>query len=247
MYMFSLPLHPNKNKIVEYHFRKSEGREKLDSREPSVRVSRNSSNKEVETEPVSSNVVRNSSRDYFKNFDIEKFYTKMDVSLQTSLENENYVFEQCPSIILTSDFRSGLNSSSPISSKLSTTFVKTNSSPRVSPRLTPEFVFSSDKLTTELHSQVEEKNLDRVLQLLLDPVNGINYRDQQGVTPLHVALRADDQRLAEVLLLHGADPNITDSKLRTSLHYAGLHASYDMMEVLLKYNADYTAKDSTFI
>ena len=62
-----------------------------------------------------------------------------------------------------------------------------------------------------------------------------------------VALRADDQRLAEVLLLHGADPNITDSKLRTSLHYAGLHASYDMMEVLLKYNADYTAKDSTFI
>ena len=87
-----------------------------------------------------------------------------------------------------------------------------------------------------------ESNLDRVLQLLLDPVNGINYRDEQGVTPLHVALRAGDQRMAEVLLLHGADPNITDSQLRTGLHYAALHDSYDMMEVVLKYTVDIFAK-----
>ena len=80
------------------------------------------------------------------------------------------------------------------------------------------------------------------MQLLLDPVNGINYRDEAGVTPLHVALRTDDQRLAEILLLHGADPNMTDSQLRTSIHYAGLHCTYDIIDLLLKFSVDFTAK-----
>ena len=120
------------------------------------------------------------------------------------------------------------------------TFLKTNSS---SPRLTPEFVFSEDRVTTELHRQVKEQNVERVLELVQDPGNGINYRDQEGETPLQVAVRGGDKRLAEILLQHGADPNMTDSQLRTSLHYAGLYGDLNIIEVLLKYNLDYSCKE----
>ena len=85
--------------------------------------------------------------------------------------------------------------------------------------------------------------LERVLELVQDPGNGINYRDQEGETPLQVAVRGGDMRLAEILLQHGADPNMTDSQLRTSLHYAGLYGDLNIIEVLLKYNPDYCCKE----
>ena len=235
-----LAFDPCKNKIVESHFRKSEEREKPALSERSVKVLMSPCNDKVVEDEQNSRRIRNSSRDYFKNFDVEKFFTNMDGSGgSSSLENGRSV-ELCPSLVS----RSGLSCLSPASAKFSPSIVKTSSTlSQASPRLTPEFVFACDKLTTELHSRVEEGNLDRVLQLLLDPVNGINYRDQRGVTPLHVAVRANNPRLVEILLLHGADPDMTDSHLRTSLHYAGLQASGEMMDVLLKFSVDYTAKE----
>ena len=179
--------------------------------------------------------MRNSSRDYFKNFDVEKFRTKIDASPPSSLGGETDDVEQlssCPSIVLTNDLQPPVNYSRPS--------LKTSSP---SPRLTPEFVFSEDRVTTELHREVKERNVERVLELLLDPGNGINYRDQEGETPLQVAVRGGDLRLSEILLQHGADPNMTDSHLRTSLHYAGLYAGLDIIEVLLKYKLDYSAKE----
>ena len=85
--------------------------------------------------------------------------------------------------------------------------------------------------------------MERVLELLQDPGSGINYRDQQGETPLQLAVRGGDLRLTETLLRHGADPNMTDSQLRTSLHHAGIHGGLDIIEVLLKYSLDYSAKE----
>ena len=186
--------------------------------------------------------MRNSSRDYFKNFDVEKFCTVIDASLERSLgEEETDDVEQqlssCPSIVLTDDLKPPVTNSSPM---VPVTSLKTSSP---SPRLTPEFVFSEDRVTTELHREVKERKVTRVLELLVDPGSGINYRDQQGETPLQVAVRGGDLRLSEILLSHGADPNMTDSHLRTSLHYAGLYGGLRIIEVLLKYNLDYSAKE----
>ena len=217
--------------------RKSGGREKLDSLEQSVRVSRKLF-KDKEAAPSSKSDMRNSSRDYFKNFDVEKFCTKMDASLESSLGEETEQQSSCPSIVLTNDLKPPVkNSPSPLIPRSS---LKTNSP---SPRLTPEFVFSEDRVTTELHRQVKEKNMERVLELLQDPGSGINYRDQEGATPLQLAVRGRDLRLTEILLRHGADPNMTDSQLRTSLHHAGIHGGLDIIEVLLKYSLDYSAKE----
>ena len=189
--------------------------------------------------------MRNSSRDYFKNFDVEKFCTEIDASLQSSLGQETEDVEKassclssCPSIILTNDVRIPVTYCSPPVTRV---FLNTNSA---SPRLTPEFVFSEDRVTTELHRQVKERNVERVVELLVDQAGpGINYRDQQGETPLQVAVREGDLRLTEMLLQHGADPNMTDSHLRTSLHYAALYGDLPIIEVLLRYNLDYSAKE----
>ena len=232
------------------YLRKSREREKLDSREQSARVTRNHF-KAKEAAPSTSNSnsdMRNSSRDYFKNFDVEKFCSEIDASLQTSLGEETEDIEKpsscpssCPSIVLTNDVRPPVTYCTPPVAPDGRDFLKTNSA---SPRLTPEFVFSEDRVTTELHRQVKERNVERVLELLVDQAGpGINYRDQQGETPLQVAVREADLRLTEMLLQHGADPNMTDSHLRTSLHYAAIYADLPIIEVLLRYNLDYSAKE----
>ena len=68
-----------------------------------MRVSRNHFKYKQEDPPSSNSEMRNSSRDYFKNFDVEKFCTKNNASPQSSLGGETDDVEQhssCPSSAL---------------------------------------------------------------------------------------------------------------------------------------------------
>ncbi len=61
----------------------------------------------------------------------------------------------------------------------------------------------------------------RVVKLLLDAGSEVDFQDRStGVTPLHLALRQGEIEIAILLLRHGADPNVADSKGRRPLHYA---------------------------
>ena len=110
-------------------------------------------------------------------------------------------------------------------------------------RSTPEFVFSATGVTTELHTKIKERNTERVLNILQEEHNGINFRDESGTTPLHVALTIGDASMISTLIFHGADPNITDSSLRNGLHYAVETSSSLIVDMVMKSITDISSKD----
>ena len=110
--------------------------------------------------------------------------------------------------------------------------------------VTPKFVFSPDGITTELHKSIAEGNIENITNLIQENQNCINFRDESGRTPLHVSLsNTDNISVIPILLSHGADPNITDSNLKTGLHYAAESGSCDIVEIILKRIKDMNSKD----
>ena len=141
----------------------------------------------------------NSSRDYFKNFSLENFSAQQDASLQTSIdsreENEvrNTVKEISESIDCLRKEIASISSMSKLTHQRRTNYYDAEYQNK-SQLCKPEFVFLENKISTELHKEVEGNNIDRVLQLLLDHSTDINYRDSDGITPLQVAIRNQDER-----------------------------------------------------
>jgi len=72
------------------------------------------------------------------------------------------------------------------------------------------------------------------------------YENLQGATPLHFAAYMNNKDVIEVLLLHGAQVDITDSSGRTALHIAALEdGMVGAAEQLLAHKANVNAKDAT--
>ena len=73
----------------------------------------------------------------------------------------------------------------------------------------------------------------------------INTKDEEGMTPLLIAVNNDNVAVGEVLLNHGADINAKDSISQWSaLHFAANNNNIEMAKMLLNYNADVEAKDA---
>ena len=70
----------------------------------------------------------------------------------------------------------------------------------------------------------------------------VNAKDNEGVTPLHLATWKNASAIVEVLLKGGADANAKDNEGRTPLQDAVSEKSA-MVEVLLKAGADTNVKD----
>src|SRR5436309_68529 len=59
-----------------------------------------------------------------------------------------------------------------------------------------------------LHYAVSQGDLKKVAELLQDQTIGIDSRDHNIFTPLHIAVGQDHCDIVIKLLVHGADPNV---------------------------------------
>lgn len=82
-----------------------------------------------------------------------------------------------------------------------------------------------------------------MVELLIQNGADVNAQGADGETPLHVAIGAENEKIAEVLIKNGADLNAKDRSGRTPLHLATEQSSIKMVELLAKNGADLNAKD----
>jgi ankyrin repeat protein len=106
----------------------------------------------------------------------------------------------------------------------------------------PDLVFMKDGLGwTPLHVAAVTGQKD-VAELLVANKADVNARDDDGATPLHLAVRGHKD-MAALLLADKADVNAADMDGWTPLHFAANfgESNFDVEEWLLAYNADVNA------
>nr|QLH02045.1 pyrexia [Agasicles hygrophila] len=104
---------------------------------------------------------------------------------------------------------------------------------------------TKDKEQTPLHLAAESGYVE-CIEILLDNGADANVRNYRAQSPLHLAARAQAYDCVEMLLRKAnADPKMYDCDKRTPLHCAVGKAarSYDIIEILISYEADINAKD----
>lgn len=88
----------------------------------------------------------------------------------------------------------------------------------------------------------------KIAQYLLSEGAKVDPRDEENTpryfTPLHLATRANSDRVLHVLLRYGADPNAQDVDGYTPLHLAAVHNSAEAARVLLRNGADVNARNN---
>lgn len=83
-----------------------------------------------------------------------------------------------------------------------------------------------------LHRAVLQANLEKTRTLLADTEShSPNQRDQLGSTPLHLAVRANNVEMVQLLLGSGANGNLTDGRGQTAMDMA---KGWNMWWVLLR-------------
>ncbi|CAI6333006.1 unnamed protein product [Periconia digitata] len=100
-----------------------------------------------------------------------------------------------------------------------------------------------------LHNLAADKQCDwgsYVIDLLLKTNIVIDYQDDQKRTPLHWAAALGKKELCEMLLTRSKPPRANihagENKSKTPLHLAVIHNRDDIVDLLIHYGADVTAK-----
>ncbi|KAL9108064.1 MAG: hypothetical protein Q9227_007170 [Pyrenula ochraceoflavens] len=83
-----------------------------------------------------------------------------------------------------------------------------------------------------------------IINLLLDYSSDPNKPNKHGLTPLHLASRTAQPKLASALLNRGAKPNALTPDGKTPLYFASGHDSLDLVKLLLSNGADPNAATS---
>lgn len=82
-----------------------------------------------------------------------------------------------------------------------------------------------------------------VVAFLVDKVDNINGLSNYG-TPLMAAVFKGYSEIARILIENGVDVNMTDANGTTAAHYAVMFRNYDLIEQLVKANADFELKNN---
>ena len=104
-----------------------------------------------------------------------------------------------------------------------------------------ENLFTS-KNNNDLFTAIEYNNIQKVKEILSQDNSSINELNEEGLSPLHIAVIKANIKLINLLLSNGADANIISEKMKqTPLHLAYMNQNSmteEIIKELLKHNAD---------
>ena len=83
-------------------------------------------------------------------------------------------------------------------------------------------------LATMMHSMEIIQELTKRSEL------DVNVKGLKGKTPLHIVAATNNDKIAQMLLQHGADVNLKDTSGSTPLHMACYHGSFKVVESIFK-------------
>ena len=90
---------------------------------------------------------------------------------------------------------------------------------------------------SDIHQAVEAGNLKSVLSLIDGNIELLNARDNNGRTPLHLALELGRGEIVDSLIARGADVNLPDKDNNSPLHYAAVSGDAGLVRSLLEKGA----------
>lgn len=94
------------------------------------------------------------------------------------------------------------------------------------------------KETRKPQERSSSDNAYRLAEILIDHGANVNEKDENGLTPLHWAVRHRNQRLVELLLHKGADAKIFDKSHKLPLHWAAMKGYIPIINLLLTETSD---------
>lgn len=94
-----------------------------------------------------------------------------------------------------------------------------------------------NKLST-LHYALFGRGDISTLKILLDIGANINAKDNDGMTPLYIAVAKNNLEAVQFLLSQGADPNIYDNNFITPLQFAVNKKMENIISLLMNYKID---------
>lgn len=89
----------------------------------------------------------------------------------------------------------------------------------------------------DIFSNIRSGNIGEVSKNLIDGVN-IEERDEDGRTPLILAVMCKQDQVTQLLIEKGAAPNVVDKHLGGPLHYATRNKAEKIANLLIKHGAD---------
>nr|QBM06229.1 BRCA1-associated RING domain protein 1 [Brachionus koreanus] len=104
-------------------------------------------------------------------------------------------------------------------------------------------VRKNDKGETPLHLAVMNNDIEKLKELLAEPLVDVNSRDFAGWTPLHEAVNKDNIEMIKILIESNADINARGYQNNTPLHEATLNKRLDAIKFLLENGADHTVRN----
>lgn len=102
-----------------------------------------------------------------------------------------------------------------------------------------------DELLLAIKSPIVESSIN-IMKLLIDNKANINYTDENGFTPLNIAIESGDMELTKFLITNGANVNSLMQDGVSLIGYAIAQNNMDLLQILIENgaNVNYTNGDS---